>query len=377
MSTDIFASLDIKKATKKQTINVTPNAFSNTSILFSNTNSNEPKHPPQSNSADPFSFLTTPPTTNSTSPKPADSPILDILNSPSNPHSPAPSPKIKSTSNNSSFYDFLGKESSTPKTPTTTPANVGITTNATDSDNTNVNIFHQKNSPKISSHDLFSPASPSKISSANDFFDSIGKQHDNDSHSDVIESGTPHTPGNTTDDILSPFSNHSPLIGNDNAESSDSSSQQFNFNEQTNFNQTENEQSKSNANDLQDFFNISPNQKEQSDSQKKQTTNSIDAALGFDGQTEQKKEEVQMINGKCESLTIDLVNAWAFEKGTTQRKNLRSLLRNLDEILWTDSVVLIHPDKNQARDQDQLECAQLLFDHVRMSYNIFRKQEMK
>ncbi|KAL7712113.1 hypothetical protein QTN25_010237 [Entamoeba marina] len=315
MSTDIFASLDIKKATKKQTINVTPNAFSNTSILFLiqiQTNLNILLNP-----------------------------ILLIL-----------------------------LESSTPKTPTTTPANVGITTNATDSDNTNVNIVFStppkqersenedifanlkysvspKNSPKISSHDLFSPASPSKIS-----------------------------------------------------KSSDSSSQQFNFNEQTNFNQTENEQSKSNANDLQDFFNISPNQKEQSDSQKKQTTNSIDAALGFDGQTEQKKEEVQMINGKCESLTIDLVNAWAFEKGTTQRKNLRSLLRNLDEILWTDckwkkltmsdlcdaegvvkyykkAVVLIHPDKNQARDQDQLECAQLLFDHVRMSYNIFRKQEMK
>ena len=42
---------------------------------------------------------------------------------------------------------------------------------------------------------------------------------------------------------------------------------------------------------------------------------------------------------------------------------------------YKKAIVIVHPDKNQHRDKEQLECAQAISDHIVMAMRLFKKTE--
>ncbi|EDR28663.1 homeobox-containing protein, putative [Entamoeba dispar SAW760] len=404
---DIFAGLEYNssRAQKKQTINVSQhsqpiqnNQFSNTDILFQ----------------------TQPKTTT-----PSSDDIFNLLNAPTK-KSPSPSSQSfdfiqqPSSSNNTqtkspSSFDF-DKQILTPSKSPSSSVVFDFLTNTSPSNSPSFSSSQKKSSTTstVDSNDIFSGLSysaPKKQHNSNS--QPLTNTHPTPSNTSTLSNSTTpingnlfETPSPTTsndlfDVLLKSPSSKSPAHAPETVDELFSSSN-LNSNTHNQYSEpitqpvTQEEKKDSGNSNIIDFFGSS---QPTPSTQQEKKGDFLDNLIGGE-KKEEEEDTSKIVYGKQEKLTVDMVNEWACEKGTNQRKNIRSLLKNLDEILWNDqkwrklgmsdlcdfegvqkwykkAVILIHPDKNQFRSADQLECAQVLFDHVRMSYNIFRKTERK
>ncbi|ELP93370.1 homeobox-containing protein, putative [Entamoeba invadens IP1] len=425
---DIFASLDMNgRAQKKQKItvskaqqtqsNVRTENFQNTDILFQTPTSHQ-------TNTDVFGSLL------QTSPKqPANPPVtpaFEFLEGSSLSHtSGSPTPKTPSPSrspNNTNLFDFT----EAPKTSKSPVANVSF--DLTDKTQSGKGGYVRQASapPKTENLRYGKEAKENKENKGNDFFASLNfakpKQTEtaqqnssmfdtpntNNSVNDFFTSlSQPKTPENQKKcDIpkteKSPvdidFFSSTPPKKTEEEKSTETTNAEANSfgskpQSQASPNETEQQKEEKKSDNIMDFFSSVPS----STTPSEKKSNFVDPLAET---TEEEEDPTKIVYGNKTELSVSMVNEWAYEKGTTQRKNIRSLLKTLQDILWegqkwkklgmTDlcdydgvvtwykkAVVLIHPDKNQFRSQDQLECAQVLFDHVRNSYNIFRKTEKK
>lgn len=356
---DLFGGLVYKG--KKQTVNLNQNT------TISNTNYNSNKQNTQNMQNDFFDTLLKSP---SKSPDPqfaqnnnnsASNDLFDFLGTTSPSVQKSPSPQLKQSSPNVDFNDFGNFNSASPSQNTT----------------------EMKDKPQ-----------------SNDPFDSFGsfeskptqteETFSNDFKGSAFDFGIPTTP---LESEVKTETNENTSNTTENTTQTNNPMSFFdipmNQNTSNTTQNTENTQTNTNGN-MMDFFSSSAPATEE------KKGNDLDDILGTGG--EKKEDESKTIYGKLERITMENVNDWAFEKGTTQRKNLRSLLKNYHEVLWSDkkwkklgmsdlcdydsvigwykkAIVIVHPDKNQHRDKEQLECAQAISDHIVMAMRIFKKTE--